>query len=188
MKAPLLSLCALPLLALTPSCAVVIGNDGYVDGDYGFGDVERAVCVITGTAGNEGVSGTVTFTERAGGILVEADIRGLTPGLHGFHIHEFGDVSGLDGKSAGGHFNPDDEKHGGPEDRSRHIGDLGNLEADSTGRATYSRFDDEVRLRGRRSVIGRAIVIHADADDFTTQPTGNAGGRVGYGVIGVAKD
>lgn len=188
MKAPLLSLCALPLLALTPSCAVVIGNDGYIDGDSAFNDVERAVCVISGTAGNESVTGTVTFTERAGGILIEADITGLTPGLHGFHIHEYGDVSGLDGKSAGGHFNPDEEKHGGPEDRARHIGDLGNLEADSTGRAVYSRFDDDVRLSGRRSVIGRAIVIHADADDFMTQPTGNAGGRVGFGVLGVAKD
>jgi len=182
----LLPLCALPLLALFPSCAVVIGND--LDASSSFQDVDRAVCAIHGTAGNESVHGTVTFTDRAGGVLIEAKVSGLTPGAHGFHIHQFGDVTGLDGKSAGGHFNPDDEPHAGPNDRHRHVGDLGNLVADAQGNATYSRFDDEVRLRGGHGVIGRAIVIHAGEDDLESQPTGAAGSRVGYGVIGVAKD
>lgn len=177
----------LPLLALTPACAVVIGNDGYVYDD-GMRDVDRAICVIAGTEGNEQVRGTVTFTERAGGVLIEARVTGLTPGEHGFHIHELGDVSSPDGKSAGGHFNPEGMPHAGPDAHKRHIGDLGNLVADASGTAVYSRFDDEVDLEGPFSIIGLAVVVHADADDLMSQPTGDAGGRVGVGVIGIAKD
>jgi Cu-Zn family superoxide dismutase len=144
-----------------------------------------AVCELAPTAGNQ-VEGTVTFTPGPDGITVRAVVTGLTPGLHGFHIHEFGDCSAPDGSSAGGHLNPDGMPHGGPDSPQRHEGDLGNLEADSTGTAHYERTDRHIALEGETSIIGHAIIVHAQADDFTTQPTGAAGARVACGVIQVA--
>src|SRR5204863_7343636 len=90
------------------------------------------------TQGNN-VRGTVTFTRVSDGVRVEATITGLTPGTHGFHIHETGDCSAPDGSSAGGHWNPTGMVHGGPDASNHHLGDLGNLEADSTGTAHYDR-------------------------------------------------
>lgn len=150
--------------------------------------VEKAICIIQGTAGNEGVAGTVTFTDKGDGIQVEAHITGLAPGSHGFHIHQFGDLSTTDGKSAGGHYNPEGHQHSSPSSTKRHVGDLGNLVADADGVAAYSRFDEELSLSGTLSILGRAIIIHAGEDDLRSQPTGNAGSRVGYGVIGIARE
>jgi Cu-Zn family superoxide dismutase len=89
--------------------------------------------------------------------------------------------------ATGGHFNPDKEKHGGPHDTQRHVGDLGNIEADAGGTATIKMTDKLVQLHGKHSVIGHGLIVHAKADDLKTQPTGDAGGRVAQGVIGVAK-
>src|SRR5881398_2963674 len=94
----------------------------------------KGISVLHPTAGNK-VSGTVTFTPVADGVQVHAEITGLTPGKHGFHIHEFGDCSAADASSAGSHFNPMKKPHGAPDAAERHAGDLGNLEADSTGKA-----------------------------------------------------
>ncbi len=143
-----------------------------------------AVCVLQGTEGHEGISGVVHFTQRAEGVLVEATVHGLTPGSHGFHVHEWGDVSAANGKSAGGHFNPEGMPHGAPESAQRHVGDLGNLEAGPDGTAHYRRLDSEIALRGPHSILGRAIIVHAAPDDFG-QPTGHAGARVASGVIGL---
>ena len=148
--------------------------------------INRAICVLHATEGND-VKGMVTFVPTAEGISVVADVEGLTEGKHGFHIHEFGDISSLDGKSAGGHFNPDDKPHGAPTDEMRHVGDLGNLVANSDGIAHYEWTDKHITFDGLHSIIGRAIIIHAGEDDLTSQPTGNAGSRVAYGVIGIAK-
>ncbi len=148
--------------------------------------VKKAVAVIHPTKGNS-VSGTVTFTKVENGIRIVADISGLTPGKHGFHIHQYGDCTAPDGTSAGGHFNPDNVKHGGPQDRVRHVGDLGNLDANQEGKAHYDRVDDVISFSGSHNIIGRAIIIHAGYDDLTTQPTGGAGARVACGVIGIAK-
>ena len=91
-----------------------------------------------------------------------------------------------DGKCAGGHFNPTGMPHAGPDDAKRHVGDLGNLKADSTGNASYKRTDDVISLNGRNSIIGRSLIVHAKPDDFKTQqPPGNAGDRIGCGVIGI---
>ena len=144
----------------------------------------RAVAVMHPTKGSA-VRGVVTFTKVAEGMQIVADIEGLTPGQHGFHVHEFGDASGSDGKTAGGHFNPHDVDHALPDDR-RHVGDLGNLEADSAGRARYDRVDTHLTFHGATSILGRGLVIHAKPDDGG-QPTGNAGARVAVGVIGAAK-
>ncbi len=151
-----------------------------------FQDVEKAVCVLHPTEGSD-ASGTVTFTRSGSSITVEADIEGLTPGLHGFHIHEYGDCSAPDATSAGGHFNPDDSEHGGPNDEERHVGDLGNIEAGEDGRATFELTDTVISFTGPNSIIGRAVVVHENEDDLTSQPTGDAGGRLACGIIGVAE-
>ena len=121
-------------------------------------------------------------------MAVKARITGLTPGTHGFHVHEFGDCSAADFTSAGGHFNPMTQPHGAPTASMRHVGDLGNIEANADGVATLDLSDSQVALSGMHGVVGRAVIVHAKADDLKTQPTGDAGGRLGCGVIGVAKN
>jgi Cu-Zn family superoxide dismutase len=147
--------------------------------------VTEAVAVLHPTEGNE-AHGIVSFTKVEGGIKITADVEGLSPGKHGFHIHEYGDCSASDGTSAGGHFNPENMPHGAPADVERHVGDLGNLEADDGGKAHYERTDDLISFAGAHSIIGLAVIVHAGEDDLTSQPTGNAGSRVACGVIGIA--
>ena len=152
-----------------------------------FGDEpSKAIAVLHPTKGSN-VEGTVTFTKSGDGVKVVADISGLTPGKHGFHIHEFGDCSSPDGKAAGGHFNPTNSPHAGPEVTPRHEGDLGNLEADSSGKAHLELTDNMMAMSGDKSIIGRGVIVHAKEDDLKSQPVGNAGGRVACGVIGIAK-
>jgi Cu-Zn family superoxide dismutase len=150
-------------------------------------DITEAVAVLHPTEGNE-AAGTVTFTKTEMGIRIVADISGLAPGKHGFHIHEFGDCRAVDATSAGGHYNPEDMPHGAPTDAQRHVGDLGNLIADDTGHAHYERTDDLMTFSGENSIIGRGVIVHSGEDDLETQPTGNSGSRVACGVIGVAKE
>lgn len=136
------------------------------------------------TEGHE-VQGSVTFTELSDGVRVAADITGLTEGEHGFHIHETGDCSAPDASSAGGHFAPDSSAHGGPDESApdAHAGDLGNVTASASGSATYEEEFDDLTFDGPRGVSGRAVVVHADADDLESQPSGEAGERVACGVI-----
>ena len=148
--------------------------------------VTKAVCVLYPTQGNN-VTGTITFTKVENGVRIVADIKGLTKGKHGFHIHECGDCSSVDGSSAGGHFNPGGKSHGAPMDMMRHMGDMGNIEADEQGHAHLDYVDNMMTLEGDNSIIGRSVIIHKGEDDFKTQPTGNSGARVACGVIGIAK-
>lgn len=148
--------------------------------------VTRAIAVIHPTEGNT-AHGTVSFTREDGGVRVVAQVHGLTPGKHGFHIHEFGDCSAPDGTSAGGHYNPTGHPHAGPEDDMRHAGDLGNLVANGDGEATLTWLDPMIELNGPNSIVGRGVIVHAGEDDLMSQPTGAAGARVGCGVIGVAQ-
>jgi superoxide dismutase, Cu-Zn family len=148
----------------------------------------KAVAVLHPTAGSK-VSGTVTFTEVADGVQVWAEITGLTPGNHGFHVHEFGDCSAADATSAGAHFNPTHEPHAGPDAAERHVGDMGNIETDASGKAKLEYVDHQISLTNdERSVIGRSVVVHARADDLNSQPAGDSGARVACGVIGRAKN
>jgi Cu-Zn family superoxide dismutase len=149
-------------------------------------DVTKAIAILHPTEGNK-VAGKVTFTKEAGGIRVTGEITGLTPGKHGFHIHEFGDCSAPDGTSAGGHFNPMGHPHAGPGVEKRHVGDLGNLDANEAGVAKVDFVDKQLAFDGPHSILGRGVIVHAKADDLKTQPTGDAGGRIACGVIGVAK-
>jgi superoxide dismutase, Cu-Zn family len=147
----------------------------------------KAIAVLHPTAGNK-VSGTVTFTEEADGVRVQAELTGLTPGKHGFHVHEFGDCSTPDLASAGGHFNPMNKPHAGPDAAERHVGDMGNVEADASGAGKLDYVDHEISLTNdQRSVIGRSVVVHAKADDLKSQPAGDSGARIACGVIGIAK-
>ncbi|MBI3407755.1 MAG: superoxide dismutase family protein [Planctomycetes bacterium] len=155
-------------------------------GDTPKGAPTKAVCVLIPTKDSK-VTGIVTFTQKGDAIEITGEITGLTPGNHGFHVHEFGDISSADGMATGGHFNPGGDKHGGPEDKERHVGDLGNITADDTGKATLKTTDKMIRLHGMNSIIGRGLIVHAKADDLKSQPTGDAGGRVAQGVIGAAK-
>ncbi len=151
-------------------------------------DVTELVCVVNPTAGNT-CKGVVRFTAVADGVRVVADLEGLTPNQkHGFHIHEYGDCTSADGESAGGHYNPEKHPHGDPaKDENRHAGDLGNVQADGSGKAHHDVTIRNVTLAGDRNpIVGRSVIVHAKPDDFG-QPTGNAGPRIGCGVIGIAK-
>lgn len=148
--------------------------------------ITKAVAVLQPTQVNS-TKGTVTFTKVDKGVRVVANIEGLTPGKHGFHIHEFGDCSAPDAASAGDHFNPAAAPHGGAAAEKRHVGDLGNIEADASGVGKLDWIDPHLSFEGPNSILGRAVIVHAKPDDLTTQPTGGAGPRLACGVIGVAK-
>jgi Cu-Zn family superoxide dismutase len=149
-------------------------------------EVAKAVAVLHPTEGNN-VHGVVTFVKAGDKVKVTVHIEGLTPGKHGFHIHEFGDCSSKDGSAAGGHFNPATAPHGAPEAAQRHTGDLGNIEANKEGVAHVEFTDSMMKFDGPHSILGRGVIVHTNPDDLKTQPTGNAGGRQACGVIGVAK-
>eukprot|EP01083_Nonionella_stella_P084876 235051_1 len=142
------------------------------------------------------VNGDLTLTQSTDGgdTTISGKLTGLEPNSSvGFHVHEYGDLS--DGcKSCAGHFNPHGKEHGAPTDENRHIGDLGNIQADDKGEADLSITDSMVSLTGQYSVIGRAIVVHAGTDDLgqggfdDSKTTGHAGARAACGVIGIAKN
>ncbi|UQB67942.1 superoxide dismutase family protein [Epilithonimonas zeae] len=126
--------------------------------------------------------GTANFTQKKGKVEMDLSVFKLTPGLHAVHIHEFGNCSATDASSAGGHWNPSKDDHGKWDTEHFHMGDIGNLEADKNGQAQLVFSTDKWCLGcddPMKNIIGKAIVIHAGVDDFHTQPTGNAGGRVG---------
>ena len=136
---------------------------------------------LAATQGNT-AKGEVRFYKVEAGVRVLARVEGLTPGKHGFHIHEKGDCTAPDASSAGGHFNPNNAPHGAPTaDRSaRHAGDLGNLEAGPDGKARYDRVDTVLDFA---QLAGLSVLVHAGEDDVTSQPAGNSGARVACGVI-----
>ena len=147
-------------------------------------DIKDAVAVLVPMK-SSGVAGAILLKQEKGLVNVSGEVTGLKPGKHGFHIHMFGDLRAPDGTSAGGHYNPHGHPHGSPEagDHDRHEGDLGNIEANAQGVAKVN-----VKAKGLElhHVLGRAIVVHADPDDFS-QPVGNAGARIALGVIGLAE-
>jgi Cu-Zn family superoxide dismutase len=134
---------------------------------------------------NSSASGAVKFYQAGDKVRVVADVQGLRPGReHGFHIHEVGDCSSGDGMSTKGHFNPHGKPHAHYGSRDRHAGDLPALKADASGRASLDVTLDIITVAaGPASVIGRGLIVHADPDDYKTQPTGNAGARIACAVI-----
>jgi len=150
---------------------------------HAHGGGAHATAKIEARSGST-VSGTAAFSEAKGGVLVEIAIHHAPPGWHAAHIHEKGDCSAEDGSSAGGHFNPATKNHGSPHAPEHHAGDLGNLWVDEHGEGHHVLLMPELTVAdGPNSVRGRAVIVHASVDDLVTQPTGNAGGRIGCGVI-----
>ena len=129
-------------------------------------------------------AGSMAFAQQGEKVLVKGQFAGLTPGAHGFHIHDKGDCSAPDGTSAGGHFNPFAKPHGDPARPAHHAGDLPMLVAGADGTARFEALMDGISLEtGPANILGRSVIVHAQPDDFTTQPTGNSGARVACGVI-----
>jgi len=144
----------------------------------------QAKATIEARSGSN-VRGWATFTERStGGVQVVVHIENAPPGTHGLHVHDKGDCSAPDASSAGGHFNPGGMPHAGPTETQRHAGDLGNITVEANGTGHLELVSDLLTVRpGPNSVVGKAVIFHEKTDDLTTQPTGNAGGRTGCGVV-----
>jgi Cu-Zn family superoxide dismutase len=150
-------------------------------------DIKPSKAATTQPANNN-ITGKVTFTETDGKVTYVADIDGLSPGKHGFHIHAKGDLSAPDLSSAGGHFNPAKEKHGGPDTPHHHLGDLGNLTADDKGHAhVEGTLAGATLSEGDHSIVGKSVIVHMKEDDLATDPAGNSGGRAAGGVIELQK-
>lgn len=177
-------------LGLLAFLAMVVGHAGAVAGadrsdESARNEVKvpnRAIAVLYPTEGNK-VRGIVVFDEMKDHVQIRGRIKGLIPGEHGFHVHEYGDLSAPDGTSAGGHFAPAGNEHGSPDADEHHYGDLGNIVANDQGVAEFTKNAGWMKLH---FIIGRAMVVHEKADDFKP-PTGHAGSRVAVGVIGIAQ-
>ncbi|CAN1486215.1 SodC Cu/Zn superoxide dismutase [Flavobacteriaceae bacterium] len=135
---------------------------------------------------NSKVTGTATFVAKNGKVTFVAKIAGLQPGIHAIHIHEKSDCSAADGSSAGGHWNPTFKKHGKWGEGEYHKGDIGNFIADEKGNGTITFSTNEWSIGGEdptKDILGKGLIVHQGADDFTTQPAGNAGARVACSAI-----
>jgi superoxide dismutase, Cu-Zn family len=142
-----------------------------------------AAAALAPTRGNT-TMGTVRFLQQGDVVQVSGEVSGLRPNAeHGFHVHEKGDCSG-DGVGAGGHYNPGGQPHGRHAGGMHHAGDLPSLRADGTGVARFSFYSRSISIEGGMAdIIGKALIVHRDPDDYTTQPSGNAGARLACAVI-----
>ncbi|MBS1491871.1 MAG: superoxide dismutase family protein [Bacteroidetes bacterium] len=149
------------------------------------GTIKRTVTAIAVISGNtyDGITGVIRFTRLKKGVRISGELYGLTPGKHGFHIHEKGLCDRPDFSTAGGHFNPGGMKHGSTHSEQRHEGDFGNIIADDYGVAKFTFTDYTLSFKGTNSIIGKAAIIHEKEDDLKTDPSGNSGSRIGCGVI-----
>ncbi len=148
---------------------------------------KKTAIAMIGSASGSNVAGMATFTEENGTVSLVLELKGVTPpGSHAVHLHEFGDCNAPDASSAGSHWNPTKQQHGHWGKDAFHLGDIGNIEiaADGTGKLTMST--DAWSVGGSdttKNIIGKSIIVHEKSDDFMTQPTGAAGGRIGCGVV-----
>ena len=140
------------------------------------------------------IHGTVTFEEEGKYVIIDVKLKGLSKNsLHGFHVHEAGDLTDKC-ESMCAHFNPYNKQHGGPDSKERHVGDLGNLKSDKNGNVNVKFKDSMIKLKGKANIIGRGLIIHADEDDLgegTNQASkinGNAGKRIACAIIGISKN
>jgi len=169
------ALCAALAVVALGACASIQGM---------IGTPPPAAVATLAPASGSSVTGTVSFAQQGGKVLVRADVSGLPPGGHGFHVHENGDCSAADATSAGGHFNPLAKPHGNPGLGEHHAGDMPMLEADASGHAKLNVVLEPMSLGGGAAdVIGKSVVVHKDVDDYKTQPAGNSGARIACGVI-----
>ncbi len=138
------------------------------------------------SASDSNLAGTATFTQMDNEVKLEVNLEGITPGDHAIHVHEKGDCSAPDASSAGGHWNPTGDEHGKFDMEPFHMGDIGNLTADADGKASLIFSTDKWCLDcddETKNLMGKSLIVHESVDDFTSQPTGDAGGRIGCLVI-----
>ena len=172
MRIPTVTMLALGLCA----CA---GAGQRTDAD----DAPRARASLASTQGQL-ARGNLELRQDARGVRITGRLQGLEPAAaHGFHVHEKGDCSALDASSAGAHYNPDGVTHGNPSMPPHHAGDIANVLADASGRADVDAHVEGVSLGGANDIVGRSIIVHADPDDYASQPAGNSGARIACGVI-----
>lgn len=192
-----MAMAALVIIACGPPVQkATTADDAAMKSDKGKGMVSATVASATatlqGATDTPGFSGTVTFTPEGGGLKIVADVKGVPPGKHGLHLHENGqcehgsDPAGKHFTSAGGHFNPTGAPHACPPTDPRHAGDFGNIEVGADGTGHLEMTSNAIALSGANGVTGKAVILHAGADDCTTQPTGNSGDRLGCGVINMS--
>lgn len=149
----------------------------------GMGKMGGMAMASLSPAANGGATGLVMFHAKGDDLMVHVKASGFAPGsAHGFHVHEKGNCASSDFMSAGGHFNPGGHPHG-PQDGTRHAGDMPNLQADAQGKVDQKFVLKGAKLQGDSGLVGRAVIVHVDPDDFKTQPTGNSGARMACGVI-----
>lgn len=144
-----------------------------------------ATATLAGASGST-AAGQLTFTPTGDGVTVAGELTGLPASTeHGFHVHEKGDCSAPDASTAGEHFNPDMAPHAGPTATPRHLGDIPNVQSDAAGKAVVNATIQGATLRdgGAHDIAGKAVIVHAKADDYKTQPSGNSGDRIACGVI-----
>ena len=148
---------------------------------------KQATAAIGSASGSE-VTGTAVFKKNGDSITLTVEIQNAAPGEHAVHIHEVGDCSSPDGKSAGGHWNPTEVAHGEWGEGEFHLGDIGNMTVagDGTGKIELTTDQWEMGTGSIRDIVGKGIIVHAGADDFTSQPSGAAGARIGCGAIVLA--
>lgn len=171
---------------LSDSLGIAPGSPAEVNDNLGSNDTELTAIAEISAASGSNVSGTATFTQTGDGpVRMVIRVENLSPGEHAIHLHEKGDCSAPDATSAGGHWNPTDDPHGKRGDNGFHAGDIDNLVAGEDGVATLEMEFDDWSIGGSddSSILNKAVIIHADADDFESQPAGNAGGRIACGVI-----
>ncbi|MFT9848963.1 superoxide dismutase family protein [Aneurinibacillus sp. REN35] len=158
------------------------GHQVYWDGMHSAISIDKPYVHIVDAKGKR--IGHAVLTEEKEGVKVEVEVQGLKPGKHGFHVHEKAFVKN-DFKSAGGHFNPDNKKHGLENPEGHHVADMPNLEVkeDGTGKAEFMVNRANLKPGDAHSILGKAIIIHADEDDMKSDPAGNAGDRVAGGNI-----
>lgn len=178
-----------PLFLLFISGAIIMAcnNNSSSESKDKMAETKTAEAALSGTKADTSVSGTLKFTQEGDGQVkmdLEISIPSMANHSVAVHIHEHGDC-GDEGKSAGGHWNPTNKQHGKWGVGEFHSGDIGNIELDSTGKGTYSLETDLWSIGGdvQKDILGKSIIVHSGMDDYTSQPSGNAGTRIGCGVI-----
>jgi Cu-Zn family superoxide dismutase len=188
---------AAAVLALSVALGVRALGAGEAAAHDPWAGVTKAVAVLhSPDPADAKVTGVIRFEQVGDKVHVTGEIKGLAPNTkHGFHVHQYGDISPsegdkYDGLNTGGHYNPEGaaHQHGGLDLATRHAGDFGNVTADATGTAHVDITVDNISVAGMKDpIVGRGLVLHAGEDDLKTQPTGNSGGRIAVAVIGIAK-